>query len=44
MDWYHIAQKDWEIYRDHSRIAQYVAHGKLTPEQFKEITGEEYEA
>lgn len=44
MDWYQYAQNDWEVYHDPSRIAKYVEFGKITPEQYEQITGETYQA
>lgn len=42
MDYYQFAVTDWEVYQDQSRIAVYVDFGKITPEQYKGITGESY--
>lgn len=42
MDWYQFAQNDWEFYHDLSRIHKYVEFGKITPDQYQEITGEVY--
>jgi uncharacterized XkdX family phage protein len=43
MDWFVYAKNDWEIYNDKSRIAKFVSFGKITPEQYKNITGDIYE-
>jgi uncharacterized XkdX family phage protein len=40
MDWYAYAQNDWNIYHDPTRIQKYVEFGKITQEQYNEITGE----
>ncbi|MFS0776270.1 XkdX family protein [Neobacillus sp. 3P2-tot-E-2] len=42
MDWYKTASDDWDIYHDTSRIQKYVQFGKITEEQYQEITGESY--
>lgn len=42
MDWFSYAQNDWSIYHDTTRIAKYVQFGKLTSDQYEEITGEPY--
>lgn len=42
MDWFAIAQNDWEIYHDSSRIQKYVQFGKITEAQYTEITGDPY--
>jgi hypothetical protein len=44
MDWFKLAQNDWNIYQDKTRITQYVIKGKITAEQYEEITGELYVA
>lgn len=44
MDWYKIAQNDWNIYQDKARIAVYVQKGKITDVQYQEISGESYVA
>lgn len=42
MNWFSYAQTDWEIYHDKLRIQKYVQFGKITPEQYEEITGDPY--
>lgn len=42
MDWMLFARNDWDVYSDPTRIAKYVEFGKITPEQYAEIVGEEY--
>jgi hypothetical protein len=42
MDWFSYAQNDWSIYHDTTRIAKYVQYGKLTSDQYEQITGEPY--
>lgn len=42
LDWIRIANMDWEFYHDPTRIAVYVAKGKITPEDYEDITGEPY--
>jgi hypothetical protein len=42
MDWFKYAQNDWVIYHDTSRIKKYVQFGKITEEQYFEVTGEAY--
>jgi uncharacterized XkdX family phage protein len=43
MDWFKIAQNDWEVYHDKARIAMFVQKGKITAPQYEEITGVPYE-
>jgi hypothetical protein len=43
MDWFLIASNDWKIYNDTTRIKNYVIKGKITPEQYQEITDVVYE-
>ncbi len=40
---YEQAKEYYPKYWDIDRMRNLVAKGKLTPEQFKEITGEDYE-
>jgi uncharacterized XkdX family phage protein len=42
MNWFLIAQRDWSIYGDMARIKNFVVMGKITPEQYTQITGETY--
>jgi hypothetical protein len=42
MDWMQFAVSDWEVYGDPYRIGVYTEKGKITPEQYEEITGEPY--
>lgn len=42
MNWFLIAQRDFGLYKDPSRIRNFVTMGKITEEQFTEITGEAY--
>lgn len=42
MDWYKQAGNDWSIYQDLARIKKYVQFGKITSEQYEEITEESY--
>jgi Phage uncharacterised protein (Phage_XkdX) len=42
MNWFLIAQRDYSIYQDNTRIAAFVKNGKISAEQYLEITGEEY--
>lgn len=44
MDWFKIAQNDWEVYYETSRIKMFVQKGKITAAQYEEITGEPYTA
>lgn len=44
MDWFQIAQDDWNIYQDPTRIADYVKMGKITADQYQQITGQVYTA
>ncbi len=44
MDWMLYARMDWGVYHDPTRIAVYVEQEKITPEQYKEITGLDYAA
>jgi uncharacterized XkdX family phage protein len=44
MDWMVFAQNDWSVYHDTTRIGVYVQKGKITPEQYQQITGQAYVA
>jgi uncharacterized XkdX family phage protein len=44
MNWMLFATNDWEVYRDAIRIANYVQKGKITPEQYEQVTGQTYVA
>jgi uncharacterized XkdX family phage protein len=44
MDWNQAAKNDWEVYHDPTRIAMYVKKGKITPEQYQQVTGQTYVA
>jgi hypothetical protein len=44
MDWFKMAQNDWEVYHDKNRIKQFVIKGKITATQYEEIAGEPYTA
>lgn len=39
MDWFQIAQDDWDIYQDPTRIADYAKMGKITAAQYNQLTG-----
>jgi uncharacterized XkdX family phage protein len=43
MDWFLFAQNDWDVYHDSTRIATYVQKGKITVDQYQQITGLTYE-
>lgn len=42
MDWFSLAKNDWVIYGDVTRIDKFVQYNKITADQFKEITGQDY--
>jgi uncharacterized XkdX family phage protein len=42
MNWVQIATNDWNTYHDKARIANFVVKGKITAEQYEQITGEPY--
>jgi uncharacterized XkdX family phage protein len=42
MDWFLLAQRDYEIYQDTTRIKSFVQKGKITEAEYAEITGEPY--
>jgi uncharacterized XkdX family phage protein len=42
MDWFTVCKNDWEVYHDSTRIGMFVQKGKITPEQYQQITGEAY--
>lgn len=42
MDWFLFAQNDWDVYHDATRIHKYVEFGKISKDQYREITGEPY--
>jgi len=44
MNWFLLAQRDYEIYQDINRIKSFVQKGKITEAQYQEITGETYTA
>ena len=44
LDAYALAQKYYPKYWDESRLANLTRLGKLTPEQYKELTGVDYVA
>jgi uncharacterized XkdX family phage protein len=44
MNWFLLAQRDYEIYQDVNRIKGFVQKGKITEAQYQEITGETYTA
>jgi hypothetical protein len=44
LDWFNLAERDYKIYQDNTRIKVYVQNNKITPEQFLEITGVTYTA
>jgi uncharacterized XkdX family phage protein len=44
MNWFQIAKNDWNTYHDTARIKNFVVKGKITAEQYQEITGETYVA
>ena len=44
MNWLLLAQRDYEIYKDNTRIKGFVQKGKITEDQYKDITGETYTA
>lgn len=43
MNWFLIAQRDWNIYKDHNRIKNFVVRGKITADEYFQITGDSYE-
>lgn len=42
MDWILVAQNDWSVYQDPSRIAKFVQFNKITEAQYEEVTGQPY--
>jgi Phage uncharacterised protein (Phage_XkdX) len=44
MNWLLIAQRDWSLYKDPLRIKNFVLMGKISAEQYKEITDLDYVA
>jgi Phage uncharacterised protein (Phage_XkdX) len=42
MNWFLLAQRDYEIYQDPIRIKGFVQKLKITETQYQEITGEIY--
>jgi len=42
LNWFQIAQRDWSIYHDTSRIKSFVEKEKITIDQYTEITDEPY--
>jgi uncharacterized XkdX family phage protein len=42
MDWFQYARSDWEVYHDPNRIKVFVQKGKITTNQYQDITGEPY--
>lgn len=40
MDWYQVAQNDWEVYHDPARIQKFADYGKITKEQYDSIVKE----
>lgn len=44
MDWYLVAQNDWSVYHDPTRIHKFVEFNKITAAQYTQITGEPYTA
>jgi uncharacterized XkdX family phage protein len=44
MDWFAVAENDWNVYHDSYRIQKFVEFGKITQEQYVEIVGEPYPA
>jgi uncharacterized XkdX family phage protein len=43
MNWFLIAQRDYNLYQDPARIKNFVNMGKITTDQYKEITGLDFE-
>lgn len=43
MNWLNIVKMDWNIYQDPQRIKNYVQKEKITPQDYTDITGQEYE-
>jgi hypothetical protein len=37
MDWFKLAQNDWDVYQDPDRIRQFVNFGKITEEEYTKI-------
>jgi hypothetical protein len=44
MNWLLIAQRDWNLYHDTTRIKNFVLMTKITEEQYFQITGVTYTA
>jgi hypothetical protein len=44
VDWMLFAQNDWSVYYDPKRIGIYVQKGKITPEQYQQVTEQTYVA
>jgi Phage uncharacterised protein (Phage_XkdX) len=44
MDWFAVAQNDWDVYQDAARIQKFVDYGKITSEQYNEIVNQEQPA
>ncbi|WEK53310.1 MAG: XkdX family protein [Candidatus Cohnella colombiensis] len=45
MDWYATVKRHYDASRyNNANVATFVVAGKITPEQYKTITGEDYEA
>jgi hypothetical protein len=42
MDWMYQVKNDWYFYQDKERIKKYVQFGKITAEQYEEVTGEPF--
>lgn len=42
MDWRLLAQRDYDIYHDNTRIKAFVQKGKITETDYFDITGETY--
>jgi hypothetical protein len=42
MNWFLIAQRDWSLYHDKTRIVSFVEKGKISAEQYEQVTGEIY--
>lgn len=41
MDWFAVAQNDWDVYQDPTRIQRFVDYEKITQEQYYEIVNQE---
>ena len=42
MDWMYQVRNDWHFYQDVNRIKKYVEFGKISIDEYEEVTGEPY--